>query len=186
MYVHKELKNLLWFRPVTTEVHVDFAAPSAFSAYSHPGPGSAKCWSCLSLWRVGDATDVRWKCLTPVPSWGSTKNKKKILTASKYRLRQVSCYLRHSRHWLWFMPDNLILATIDELLMGNNLGPSSCFPHLWYASTQVLVKSPICLKHWFPTNQVKGRIKHPTSGGAEVSWWMQVAHPAARLEENKR
>lgn len=49
MYLHKELhavhalKNLLCFRPGTAEVHVDFAAPSALSACSHPGPSSVKC-----------------------------------------------------------------------------------------------------------------------------------------------
>lgn len=46
MYLHTELyavhplKSLLRFRPVTAEVQVDFAAPSALSACSHPRPGS--------------------------------------------------------------------------------------------------------------------------------------------------
>lgn len=162
MYLHKELhavhalKNLLRFRPGTAEVHVDFAAPSALSACSHPGPSSVKCWSCVMLlargwchWHQMEAA------LAPVPCWGRAQMRSQILTASKYNLRQVSCYLRHFSHWPWFVPDNLCLAALYELLFVNNLGPSSCFPCLWYASTWVLFKSPIWLKHWFPTNQVK-------------------------------
>lgn len=196
MCLHKELhavrprKNLQWFRPVTAEVRLDFAAPSALSACSHPSPGWVKHWSCVTwrCWHVGDATDVRWKrlllqCLAEAaPKTRSSR----ILTASKWNLRQVSRYLGHFSHWAWFMPGNLFLVTVYKLLFVNNLEPSSCFPHLWYASTWVLFKSPIWLKHSFPTNQVKGGIKHPSSGCAELSWWLQVAHPAPRLEGSKR
>lgn len=151
MYLHKELhavrplKNILWFRPVTAEAYLDFAVPFACS---NPGPGSVKCWSCVMLLARGWHHRCQMEAaLAPVSCWGSAKPRSRILTASKYNLRQVSFYLGHFSYWPWLMPDNLFLGTIYKLLFLDNLRPSSCFPYLWYASTWVLFKSPIWLKH---------------------------------------
>lgn len=165
MYLHKELcsvhppKALLWFSPIRAEVHVNFAAPPALSACSHPGPTSVKCDHAWHFWHLGDATDIRWKqlslqCSSEAPFW----TRGQILIAWRYNLRQVSCYLRDFSRWPRLLPDLLFLATVYELLFVSNLGLSSCFPHLRDAST---FKSPVSPKHWFPTNKVKEEIKHP-------------------------
>lgn len=107
-----------------------------------------KCWSRVMLlargwchWRQMEAA------LAPVLCWGSAHSKKLDSDSVKNTtLGRFLVILRISATDLGLCQINF-LATRYELLFVNNLGPSSCFPHILCASAWVLFNFPIWLKH---------------------------------------